>query len=140
MNKKNLLFTAAFVYELLRLLFILAVQAEYSEGRLPLSWYAAVPLLSLPFFLLYTMYTKHRYAAFAAQLYVLIKTAGIAGFLFFMRQTLVQSGVLFRQSGTNVFQTLIYMMPFFTIDVILSVALMVKRYKEHGQTEGEPCK
>ena len=140
MKKKIPLLGALSVYEILRLCFILAVQAEYSDTKLPLSWYLSVPLLVLPFFLLYTMYKNNSYASFAAELYGIIKIAGTAGFIFFINRLVVQSPADFPVRSLYVFKTLIYMMPFFVIDVILSVFLIIKNYRTHEQTEGELCK
>ncbi|WP_428770919.1 hypothetical protein V1L52_03495 [Treponema sp. HNW] len=140
MKKKIPLLGALSVYEILRLCFVLAVQAEYSDTKLPLSWYLSLPLLTLPFFLLYAMHKNNSYAAFAAELYGIIKTAGTAGFIFFIYRLFVQRPADFPVHGIYLFKTLIYMMPFFAIDVILSVLLIIKNYKAHEQTEGELCK
>lgn len=140
MKKKSPLSGALSVYEILRLCVILAVQAEYSQARLPMSWYMSVPLLLVPLFLLYTVYKNNGYASFAAELYGIIKIAAAAGFIFFIYRNIIQAHTDFSPAQTNVITAAIYVMPFFAIDVILSVLLIIKNYKAHEQTEGELCK
>lgn len=140
MNKKSPLLGTLSIYEILRLCFILAVQAEYSQTKLPLSWYMSVPLTALPFYLLYTMHKNDGYSSFAAELYGIIKIAGIAGFIFFIYRTFAADTPIFSVNKADLIKICIYMMPFFIIDVILSVLLMIKNSRVHKKTEGEPCK
>ena len=140
MKKKSLLAGALSIYEILRLCVILAVQAESSQTRLPISWYMSVPLLAVPLYLLYVMYKNGVYAFFAAELYGIIKIAGIAGFIFFIYDALIKTVVKFPLNKTDLIKISVYMMPFFMIDVILSVFIMIKIHKAQDKTEGEPCK
>ena len=84
MSKRSLFFAAAAAYEVIRLYFVLTVQAGTSSPAGNLSWYAAVPLLMVPFFLLYAMEKGGGEKVFAAYLYGIIKIAGIAGFALFI--------------------------------------------------------
>lgn len=142
MKKKIPLLGALSVYEILRLCVILTVQAEYSQSRLPLAWYMSVPLLMLPFFLLYTLYKNSLYTPFVLQLYGIIKIAAVGGFIFFIYRGFIREAadVPLTLNRTDLIKTLIYVMPFFTIDVILSMLFMLKTYKAQDKTEGEPCK
>ena len=140
MKKKIQLAGALSIYEILRLCTVLAVQAESSQARLPVSWYMSVPLLALPFYLLYVVYKNGVHASFAAELYGIIKIAGIAAFMFFIYDAFGKTVVNFPLNKTEIIKTLVYMMPFFIIDVILSVFIMIKVYKTRDKTEGEPCK
>ena len=142
MSKRSLFFAAAAAYEIIRLYFVLTVQAGTSSVTGVLSWYAAVPLLMVPFFLLYAMEKGGSVGGFAAYLYGIIKIAGIAGFALFIIRTFLQT-----DRGRHLFinrfvslKTFIFIMLFFVIDVILAAAVMIKNYKQNKTTEGEPCK
>lgn len=142
MSKKSLFSAAAAAYEIIRLYFVLTLQTGTSSATGVLSWYAAVPLLMVPFFLLYAMEKGGGEKAFAANLYGIIKIAGIAGFALFIIRTFLQT-----DRGRHLFinrfvslKTFIFIMLFFVIDVILAAAVMIKNYKQNKTTEGEPCK
>jgi len=142
MNKKSRFFMAVAVYEIIRLYFVLTLQTGTSSATGVLSWYAAAPLLMLPFFLLYAMEKGGGEKAFAAYLYGIIKIAGIAGFALFIIRTFIQTGGeqnLFINRFVSL-KTFIFIMLFFVIDVILAAAVMIKNYKQNKTTEGEPCK
>ena len=142
MSKKSLFFAAVAAYEIIRLYFVLTLQTGTSSATGVLSWYAAVPLLMVPFFLLYAMEKGGGEKAFAANLYGCIKIAGAAGFALFVCRTFLQT-----DRGRHLFinrfvslKTFIFIMLFFVIDVILAAAVMIKNYKQNKTTEGEPCK
>lgn len=142
MSKRSLFFAAAAAYEIIRLYFVLTLQTGTSSATGVLSWYAAVPLLMLPFFLLYAMEKGGSEKAFAANLYGIIKIAGAAGFALFVCRTFLQTDRE-RHLFINRFVSLkifIFIMLFFVIDVILAAAVMIKNYKQNKTTEGEPCK
>lgn len=142
MSKRSLFFAAAAAYEIIRLYFVLTLQAGTSSATGVLSWYAAVPLLMVPFFLLYAMEKGGTEKAFAAHLYGCIKIAGAAGFALFVCRTFLQTDQE-RHFFINRFaslKTLIAVMLFFAIDVILAAVIMIKNYNRNKTTEGESCK
>ena len=142
MSKRSLFFAAAAVYEIIRLYFVLTLQTGTPSATGVLSWYAAVPLLMVPFFLLYAMEKGGGEKAFAANLYGCIKIASAAGFALFVYRTFLQTDQE-RHFFINRFaslKTLIAVMLFFAIDVILAAVIMIKNYNRNKTTEGEPCK
>lgn len=142
MSKRSLFFAAAAAYEIIRLYFVLTLQTGTSSATGVLSWYAAVPLLMVPFFLLYAMEKGGSEKAFAAYLYGIIKIAGIAGFALFIIRTFLQTdpGRHFFINRFASLKTLIAVMLFFAIDVILAAVIMIKNYNRNKTTEGESCK
>lgn len=140
MKKRTLLFAVTAAYEIVRLFFILATQPEVAGRRLPLAWYASVPLLMLPLFLLYDIHRNDSVQSFSLSAYAAVKTAGLAGFVFFVRHIFIQYTYTVFIDRSYVIRMIVYVLPFFIIDTILSVTSMIQYYKRHNKTEGEPCK
>ena len=141
MSKKDLFFFPLTVYEVFRLFFILIFQVHNGVQQLPLSWYMALPLFILPFFLLPYIKQNTANGPFALFLYTVLKSASLAGYIAFGIKTFSGAAVKVALLKTYSVKQLGLLVIFFIIDVILCAVMAVcLSCRKNDKTEGELCK
>lgn len=121
-------------------MFILTARPEFYIDALPLSWYAGVPLLGLPFILVYLMYRDGVRKTLAGNLYMLQKVASLTGFVVYMVK--YHAYALYNASLDEFYslKLLVLIVIFFGIDVILCAVILLMNRKTKLKSEGEICK
>lgn len=141
MSKKDLFFFPLTAYEAFRLFFILTFQVHNGVQRLPLSWYMALPLFILPFFLLPYIKQNNANKYFALRLYTIFKSASCAGYIAFGIKNFSGAAIKTVLLKTYSIKQLGLLVIFFIIDVILCVLMAVCiSCRKNDKTEGELCK
>ena len=141
MSKKDLFFFPLTVYEVFRLFFILIFQVHNGVQQLPLSWYMALPLFILPFFLFPYIKQNTANGPFALFLYTVLKSASFAGYIAFGIKTFSGAAVKVALLKTYSVKQLGLLVIFFIIDVILCAVMAVCiSCRKNDKTEGELCK
>ena len=119
-------------YEILRLVFILLFPPEEKLALMPVSWYAAVPLLVLVPLLAWLMYTEKEHFDLTKKLYCLAKLIQIIGLIVSTISNIVvlKTSVLF--SGVKSLKIIVFSLVIILIDGILSIIVL--------KMGGEVCK
>ena len=140
MKKKLFLVYLLYIYEALRLIFILTYQPNFSIEILPISWYISVPLLCFSFIFIYHGFTQTTLEnkMLFQRLYSLGKFLSMAGSVSFIRATLK---LLFSNGLFNSFYSiyhLIFLLFFLVIDGILGLLFFFKKpILNQEKTEGD---
>ena len=105
---RNFFYFLLFFYESFHTIFIAISSPQSIITVLPLSWYSTMPLLFIPFVLIFNMYTKTKEAPFCSFLYRLTKITILIGFVAFLHDflPLIQQNIDF-QRQTNLL-TVVY--------------------------------
>ncbi len=144
MKKTNSLLLA--LYELGRLLFFLSIHINLSMHQPPFGWYVSAPLFCTPFLLIYTMYSAHKNSHSEENeksitntclfIFVIQKIASTTGFTFFIVTYIQNIAHNVSIDGGYLLENIIWIVIFFTIDVILSFILLYKNNSKENTSEG----
>ncbi|MBP7479428.1 MAG: hypothetical protein KA785_03180 [Spirochaetaceae bacterium] len=144
MKKIRTVFIVIAVYELLKIIFTLLSRPLIKIVALPFSWYAAAPLLILPFLALILLAADPiKYCEYCF-LIILSKIIFLLSVLYYIVDTLsvyIQNFEEIKASAS--FQFLIFLLIFFLFDVILSIVISLTERKIKSinlDSEGSVCK
>ncbi|MBO7484492.1 MAG: hypothetical protein J6T84_00320 [Spirochaetaceae bacterium] len=119
-------------YEILRLVFILLFPPEEKLALMPVSWYAAVPLLMLVPLLAWLMYAEKEYLDLTKKLYCLTKLLQTVGLTVFTISNIVMLKTLALINDVKSLKIIVFSLVIILIDGILSVIVL--------KMGGEVCK
>ncbi len=153
MNKWKITYIVLAVYELTRLLFIVSSQSLETQSTISLGWYANVPLIIIPFFLLFIHYKTYTsiptdknpflFTASTSEtmhltrnLFLLQKAASCTGLLAFTFTYIKNTFTTMSLEPNYFLKSLPIVMIFFTIDVILCVTILLQQRNIDYTTEG----
>jgi hypothetical protein len=131
---------AILVYELIRVFVLCATRVGRPMVTLPATWYAAAPLLVLPFILKLLCQLEHEHATVYDRLYLITKGLSALGCLIYIIRTLASAFsetnaidyYAFSESGSFTYFEL-----FFLVDVILLLrAVRRKRRTDRKKRKG----
>ena len=119
-------------YEILRLVFILLFPPAEKLAAMPVSWYAAVPLLVLVPLLAWLMYTEKEHIDLTKKLYCLAKLIQIIGLMVSTVSNIIvlKTSVLF--NDVKSIKIIVFSLVIILIDGILSIIVL--------KMGGEVCK
>ncbi len=153
MNKWKHVYILLALYEIVRVYFITTSQYQETQAALPLGWYANVPLMIIPFFLLFIHYKSYinlniEESPFVQEsnnsetmnltknLFLLQKIASCTGLLAFTIAYIQKNLNFVPLEGDNFLKSLPIVMIFFTIDVILCVTILLQQKNIDYSSEG----
>lgn len=91
----------------------------------PLSWYISVPLLFIPFVLLYNIYKNTETSLFSLHLYKLIKLSALLSYAVFIYKDLPFAIKNLRFKNLYSLRNIIHISIFFIIDVIIIMVFSI---------------
>lgn len=132
--QKKIMVSIFYIYEICRLFFILLFRPEFSTDVLPVSWYAAVPLLGLPLILIYLYHVPafQIYRPCTGRLFCLATALSDGGMLVSITAILPVSLVYGQMNGFYSIFRFNFMMIFLISDVILCIRLLLKLHKKES--------
>ena len=119
-------------YEILRLVFILLFPPAEKLALMPVSWYAAVPLLVLVPLLAWLMYTEKEYFDLTKKIYILAKLLQAVGLTVFTVSNIVMLKSAVLLNNVKSLKIIVFSLVIILIDGILSVIVL--------KMGGEVCK
>ena len=119
-------------YEILRLVFILLFPPEEKPALMPVSWYAAVPLLMLVPLLAWLMYAEKEHLDLTKKLYCLTKLLQTVGLTVFTISNIVMLKTSALINDVKSLKIIVFSLVIILIDGILSVIVL--------KMGGEVCK
>ena len=119
-------------YEILRLVFILLFPPAEKLALMPVSWYAAVPLLVLVPLLAWLMYTEKEYFYLTKKIYILAKLLQAVGLTVFTVSNIVMLKSAALLNNVKSLKIIVFSLVIILIDGILSVIVL--------KMGGEVCK
>ena len=119
-------------YEILRLVFILLFPPAEKLALMPVSWYAAVPLLVLVPLLAWLMYTEKEYFDLTKKIYILAKLLQAVGLTVFTVSNIVMLKSAALLNNVKSLKIIVFSLVIILIDGILSVIVL--------KMGGEVCK
>lgn len=121
-------------YEIARCFFILTTHGEFSIELLPLSWYAAAPLLIIPVILAIPAFSGN--APHCRDFYIYTKILSIPGLIIYILRDYKYALAAAALNNLYSLERLIAVVLFLLFDVIIMLVLFIKTKK----TEGNSCK
>jgi hypothetical protein len=146
---RKLLYFLLFLYEISRTIFILIARPESVINILPFSWYIAVPLLFIPFLLLYHMYENTENACFCSHLFILVKLSALISYVFFIYKDLPFAIQNLKFRNPYSIRNILHISIFFIIDVIIIIVFSIYEHNnpknredinKNNSKEGIECK
>ena len=122
------------IYEIARCFLILTTHGEFSIELLPLSWYAAAPLLIIPVILALPAFSGKN--PHCRDFYIYTKILSIPGLIIYILRDYKYALAAAALNKMYSFERLIDVVLFLLFDVIIMLVLFIKAKK----TEGNSCK
>ncbi|MBE6350996.1 MAG: hypothetical protein E7062_09680 [Spirochaetaceae bacterium] len=131
MKKNKLIIIPLFIYEIIRLFFIISTKPVIGIETLPLSWYMSIPFLIFPTVFMYFYFFEKEFfiKKFSGIFYFISKNISMAGMVIYiinMQPFIIEYGYL---SDFNAFYRTQKLLIFFIIDGILSLGFLLKSIK-----------